>query len=102
MQSLQPAFRIEETERKDSLLEVVSDKYCRSIIEPVISKPKSAQEITIETKIPISTIYRRIQTLYDNKLLQTSGMISEDGKNLLVQEQNQGNSEQIWQRHSVS
>ena len=80
MQTLQSTFRIEETERKDSLLEIISDKYCRIILESTMYKPKSAMEITAETKIPISTVYRRIQTLYDNKLLGTSGTITEEGK----------------------
>lgn len=84
MQALQPAFKIDEAERKDNLLEVVSDRYCRSIIESTINTPKSAQEISIETKIPISTVYRRIQTLHDNKLLHTSGMISHDGKKFFL------------------
>jgi predicted transcriptional regulator len=43
-------------------------------------KPKSAMEIASESKIPISTVYRRLQTLYDNKLVKISGSISEDGK----------------------
>ncbi len=84
MQILQPAFRIEETEKKDSLLEVISDKYCRTILESTMYKPKSVMEITAETKIPISTVYRRIQTLYDNKLLRTSGTITDDGKRLFL------------------
>ena len=84
MQVLQTAFKIEETEKKDNLLEIVSDKYCRKIIESTTYKPKSAQEISVEAKIPISTVYRRIQTLHDNKLLQTSGMISEDGKKFFL------------------
>ncbi len=84
MQILQPAFRIEETEKKDSLLEVISDKYCRIILESTMYKPKSVMEITAETKIPISTVYRRIQTLYDNKLLRTSGTITNDGKRLFL------------------
>lgn len=84
MQILQPAFRIEETEKKDSLLEVISDKYCRSILESTMYKPKSVMEITAETKIPISTVYRRIQTLFDNKLLRTSGTITNDGKRLFL------------------
>jgi len=45
-----------------------------------MSKPKSAMEISAETKIPISTVYRRLQSLYDNKLLRISGTISDDGK----------------------
>jgi len=84
MQMLQSAFRIEETEKKDSLLEVLSDKYCRTILESTMYKPKSVMEITADTKIPISTVYRRIQTLHDNKLLRTSGDITEDGKRLFL------------------
>jgi len=84
MQMLQSAFRIEETEKKDSLLEVLSDKYCRAILESIMYKPKSVIEVTTDTKIPISTVYRRIQTLHDNKLLRTSGTITEDGKRLFL------------------
>lgn len=84
MQILQPAFRIEETKQKDSLLEVVSDKYCRAILDSIMYKPKSAMEITQETNTPISTVYRRIQMLHDNKLLVTSGAINEDGKKLFM------------------
>ncbi|HSB83909.1 MAG TPA: ArsR family transcriptional regulator [Nitrosarchaeum sp.] len=84
MQVLQHALKIEETERKDSLLEVISDKYCRTIIESTMHKPKSAMEITAETGIPISTVYRRIQTLHDSKLLSTTGNISIDGKKFFL------------------
>ena len=84
MQTLQTIFRIEEMEKKDSLLEVVSDKYCRTILESIMYKPKSVMEITAEAKIPISTVYRRIQTLHDNKLITTSGTITEDGKKLFL------------------
>jgi predicted transcriptional regulator len=45
-----------------------------------MSAPKAAIEISAETKIPISTVYRRLQTLYDNKLLGISGSITEEGK----------------------
>lgn len=80
MQMLQQVFKVEDSERKDSLLEILSDKYCRTIIESILDKPKSAIEIVSETKIPVSTVYRRIQMLSDNKLLRISGNISEDGK----------------------
>ena len=80
MQMLQQAFKIEDSEKKESLLEILSDKYCRIIIESIMDKPKSAIEIVSETKIPVSTVYRRIQILSDNKLLRISGNISEDGK----------------------
>ncbi|MCJ8305973.1 MAG: helix-turn-helix transcriptional regulator [Nitrosopumilus sp.] len=84
MQTLQTTFRIEELGKKDTLLEVVSDKYCRTILESIMYKPKSIMEITVEAKIPISTVYRRIQTLHDNNLVATSGTITEDGKKLFL------------------
>ena len=84
MQTLQQTFKIEEIEKKDGLLEILSDKYCRAILKSTMSTPKSAIEVTAETKIPISTVYRRIQTLYDNKLLRTSGTITDKGKKLFL------------------
>ena len=80
MQELISGRKIEDDLRKDAILEVMSDKYCRAILENSMEKPKSAMEIGAETKIPISTVYRRLQTLHDNKLLGISGSISEDGK----------------------
>ena len=46
--------------------------------------PKSVIKITAETKIPMSTTYRRIQSLHDNKLVATSGMITDKGKRLFL------------------
>ena len=84
MQKLLQTFRVEEPEKQDSLLEILSDRYCRAIIKSILSKSKSVIEIANETKIPLSTVYRRIQTLHDNKLLATSGTITEDGKRLFL------------------
>jgi predicted transcriptional regulator len=84
MQVLQSAFKIEDSEKKDNLLEILSDKYCRTILEAIMHKPKSAIEITADTRIPISTVYRRIQLLHDNKLLFTSGSISDEGKKFFL------------------
>ena len=80
MQTLVQGRKIEEDDRKDAILQVISDKYCRAILETTMDKPKSAMEISAESKIPISTVYRRLQTLHDNKLLGISGSISDDGK----------------------
>jgi predicted transcriptional regulator len=80
MQTLIQGRKIEEDERKDAILEIISDKYCRAILENTMDIPKSAMEISAESKIPISTVYRRLQTLHDNKLLGISGSISDDGK----------------------
>ena len=84
MQELLQTRRIEDQEKKDAILELVSDKYCRAILKTTMVKPKSAMEIATETKIPISTVYRRLQDLHDNKLLRVSGQISDDGKKLFL------------------
>lgn len=84
MQVLQSAYKINEEQSKDNLLSIVSDKYCRTILKAILDIPKSAMEIASETKTPISTVYRRIQTLHDNKLIQASGMITDDGKKLFL------------------
>ncbi len=86
MQTLQQqqVIKIEEIERKDSILEILSDKYCRAILQSIMNMPKSVIEITTETKIPLSTTYRRIQSLHDNKLVVTSGMITSEGKKLFL------------------
>ena len=92
VQVLEAQYKVEDDTKKDILLSIIADKYCRSIIGSTIDAPKSAAELAAETKIPISTIYRRLQTLHDNKLLYTSGMISNDGKKLFfVQKQDKGN-----------
>ncbi len=80
MQKLQYAQKIEDEDRKSNLLEVVSDRYARAILEATMYKPKSCLEVATECHIPLCTVYRRMQTLHDNKLVTPSGSISEDGK----------------------
>jgi predicted transcriptional regulator len=80
MQKLIQSRKITDDERKQVILEILSDKYCKQILHDTLEKPKSAMEISGEKKIPISTVYRRLQTLYDAKLLAISGSINQDGK----------------------
>ncbi len=80
MQVIQKTRKIEDEQRKEAILNIISDKYCRQILYSTIDRPKSAIEISSESKIPISTVYRRIQTLHDNKLVGVTGTISSEGK----------------------
>ena len=84
MQILENPLKVEEESKKDILLEILSDKYCRSILDAIMYKPKSAMEITQECYIPVSTVYRRIQMLHDAKMLFTSGSISGEGKKFFL------------------
>jgi len=83
MQTIQQTRKIEDDSRKEAILDIMSDKYCREILNTTLDKPMSAMEIARESKIPISTIYRRLQNLHVNKLLGISGSNSEDGKYFL-------------------
>ena len=58
----------------------MSDHFCLAIISDIISNPKTAVDISKNTKIPISTVYRRLQFLQENKLLKITGGIGKDGK----------------------
>lgn len=69
-----------DDDKKGVILGIMSDRYCRAIIEATMSAPKAAIEISAECKIPISTVYRRLQILHDNKLLAISGSITQEGK----------------------
>lgn len=80
MQELIQTQKVMDDEKKQVILEILADKYCKQILHNTLEKPKSAIEISYEKKIPISTVYRRLQTLYDAKLLAISGSINEDGK----------------------
>ena len=80
MQELIQTRTVTDDERKQVILEILADKYCKQILHNTLDNPKSAMEISGEKKIPISTVYRRLQTLYDAKLLAISGSINQDGK----------------------
>ncbi|SRR5579885_185793 len=80
MQVLLHGKEIQEETTKDTLLEILADKYSRIILESTIDMPKSAIDLSNECGIPISTAYRRVQRLHGHKLLGISGSISQDGK----------------------
>jgi hypothetical protein len=84
MQMFENALSVDEDQKKEGILSVLSDKYCRSIIKSTMESPKSVMEISLETKIPISTAYRRIQLMHDAKILSISGSISQDGKKFFM------------------
>ena len=67
-------------ENEPSILWILADTYSRIMLKNIKDIPKSAMEISADTKIPISTVYRRVQTLQDLGLVNITGCISEDGK----------------------
>jgi predicted transcriptional regulator len=80
VQELIQTQEISDDVRKQIILESIADKYSEQILKNTIEKPKSAMMISEEEKIPLSTVYRKLQRLYDGKLLAISGSINRDGK----------------------
>ena len=77
-------FQTLTDKKNDMISAVIADSYCREILLVTKQVPKSAMEINLETHIPISTVYRRIQTLCDTGLVETTGTISGDGKKFFL------------------
>jgi predicted transcriptional regulator len=67
-------------EQKQKALEVFSDNYTRAILSTMMDRPKSVLQISAETDIPPTTVYRKIRQLLENNLIRTSGKIAENGK----------------------
>ena len=80
MQVILQGKPVQEETTKGVLLGILADKYSRAILESTMDLPKSAIELSADCKIPISTAYRRVQELHDQKLLGISGSINDDGK----------------------
>jgi predicted ArsR family transcriptional regulator len=71
---------IDEDDKKQKALEVFSDNYTRIILATMMEKPRSALQIAEETKIPLTTVYRKLHHLLENNMIRISGQIAESGK----------------------
>ena len=67
-------------DRADLVLGAISDPDRRKIISSIRNKFKTINQISEETGLPISTTYRKIHELDENKLLIPSGKIGIHGK----------------------
>ena len=81
MQEAIRTIKIKDDLKKQIILEIISDSYCRKILHATTAKYCSVQTISEEEKIPISTVYRRLHRLINEKILSVSGTIANNGKN---------------------
>ena len=66
---------------KKAILKALSDEYSQTIMNFTIEKPKSVVEIVKECDIPMTTAYRRVNELEENKILKITGsVVTDDGK----------------------
>ena len=70
---------IQDQDLVQGIIESISDPYSRKIIFSTSLKSKSAEEISLENDIPISTCYRRIHQLLEKHVLVVDRIILTDG-----------------------
>ena len=66
------------SDKYDQLLSLMSNSTCRLILSSIIKKPKSANEISTDCKVSVSTVYRKLDKLVDAKLVKITGKITHD------------------------
>lgn len=85
---LQPAVATDETPDAhhvtdpaavDEILTALEDEYCRRMLEAMTAEFQTAQQISERCGMPISTTYRKLNTLTDVGLVDTSIRLRRSG-----------------------
>jgi len=72
---------ITNEKQKKAIVDALLDEYSRKILDSTINEAKSIIEIIREQDIPMTSAYRRVKLLMDNKLVKVErSMVTEDGK----------------------
>ena len=72
---------ITNEKQKKAIVNALLDEYSRKILDSTINEAKSIIEIIREQDIPMTSAYRRVKLLMDNKLVKVErSMVTEDGK----------------------
>lgn len=57
-----------------------SDKIMMKIFQTLVDTPKTALQISYESNMPIATVYKKLKSLENEKLVKTSGAINDYGR----------------------
>lgn len=70
-----------DSDFRKAILKALSDEYSRAIMTYTIDAPKSVVDIVKDCNIPMTTAYRRVHELEENKILKVTGsIVTDDGK----------------------
>ena len=72
--------KIHDSNLNQIYLQTIADVYSRSILDNIMEMPKSPIEISTQTQIPLRTVYRKLQSMFDDGIIKISGNITESGK----------------------
>jgi len=76
-------LRIDDPNSKDRILKAVSERQMRDLLVRMLKEGKSASDLSSETRIPLSSVYRHIHELSEAGLLAVErAKITEQGKRL--------------------
>jgi predicted transcriptional regulator len=66
----------------DDIVSILADRYAREIISLLTTNELSAQQMSIQLDIPVSTTYRKIKSLEDLNLIKKTKVIrTQEGLN---------------------
>ena len=72
---------ITDEKQKKIIVDALLDEYSRKILDSTIDESKSITDIMREQDIPMTSTYRRVKLLMDNKLVKVErSMVTDDGK----------------------
>ena len=72
---------ITNEKQKKAIVNALLDEYSRKILDSTIEEAKSITDIMREQDIPMTSTYRRVKLLMDNKLVKVErSMVTDDGK----------------------
>ncbi len=72
---------IKDEKHKTAIAHALIDEYSRKILNSTMENSKSVMDIMREQKIPMTSAYRRIKLLLDNKLIKVEkSLLTDDGK----------------------
>ena len=70
-----------DSEFRKDVLSALSDDYSKNIINYTIEQPRSVIDIVRELNIPMTTAYRRVNSMTEKKILKITGsIVTDDGK----------------------
>ena len=72
-----------DSDFRKAILKALSDEYSRKIMNYTIDEPKSVVNVVKDCDIPMTTAYRRVRELEENRILKVTGsIVTDDGKNI--------------------
>lgn len=75
----EPVREVRDDEEVKAILAALEDEYCRDILEVMSTTFRTAQQISEACDMPISTTYRKLNTLAEVDLVETSIRLRRSG-----------------------